>query len=363
MNVAVVGHVEWVEFARVEHVPAPGEIVHALETWEEAGGRGRGRGRPARESQRLLPLLHRARRRRARPALARGARGARRHGARGQARGPQRRAFTYVDDGRRADDHRARRQAPALRRGRRRCRGRSSRAATPSTSSAATSRRCARRAASRVLVATARELATLRRAAVRGRRARRERGGRRRALRAGRARAAAADRRHDGRRARRLDPPGRAVPRGAAPGPVADAYGCGDCFAAGLTYGLGGRAPGRRSGRARRPLRRGGPHGPRRLRSASSTGGRISPSRGGQVEDSGLKWGEVVEKGEPPHAPRRIRAHDRRQEPADAAGQVPPGVRGRDRRDARHGRLSLRLHAATAGTGSSTTRHSRRSTR
>ncbi|HLY93987.1 MAG TPA: PfkB family carbohydrate kinase, partial [Gaiellaceae bacterium] len=40
MKLAVVGHVEWVEFARVEHVPAPGEIVHALETWEEAAGGG-----------------------------------------------------------------------------------------------------------------------------------------------------------------------------------------------------------------------------------------------------------------------------------------------------------------------------------
>ena len=40
MRLAVVGHVEWVEFVRVEHVPAPGEIVHALETWEEAGGGG-----------------------------------------------------------------------------------------------------------------------------------------------------------------------------------------------------------------------------------------------------------------------------------------------------------------------------------
>src|SRR5204862_6121520 len=35
-----VGHVEWVEFARVEHVPKPGEIVHASETWEEAAGGG-----------------------------------------------------------------------------------------------------------------------------------------------------------------------------------------------------------------------------------------------------------------------------------------------------------------------------------
>src|SRR5437660_5013809 len=40
MRVAVVGHVEWIEFARVERVPAPGEIVHALESWGEPGGGG-----------------------------------------------------------------------------------------------------------------------------------------------------------------------------------------------------------------------------------------------------------------------------------------------------------------------------------
>ncbi len=40
MRVAVVGHVEWVEFARVPHVPAPGEIVHVSEIWEEPGGGG-----------------------------------------------------------------------------------------------------------------------------------------------------------------------------------------------------------------------------------------------------------------------------------------------------------------------------------
>jgi ribokinase len=40
MRVAVVGHVEWVEFARVEAVPRPGEIVHAFETWEEPAGGG-----------------------------------------------------------------------------------------------------------------------------------------------------------------------------------------------------------------------------------------------------------------------------------------------------------------------------------
>ncbi len=39
-RVAVVGHVEWIEFARVPRVPEPGEIVHATEWWEEAGGGG-----------------------------------------------------------------------------------------------------------------------------------------------------------------------------------------------------------------------------------------------------------------------------------------------------------------------------------
>jgi ribokinase len=40
MRFAVVGHVEWIEFARVDHVPAAGEIVHAVEAWEEPGGGG-----------------------------------------------------------------------------------------------------------------------------------------------------------------------------------------------------------------------------------------------------------------------------------------------------------------------------------
>ncbi|HEY2603153.1 MAG TPA: PfkB family carbohydrate kinase [Thermoleophilaceae bacterium] len=40
MKPAVVGHVEYGEFARVDHVPAPGEIVHAEPTWSEAAGGG-----------------------------------------------------------------------------------------------------------------------------------------------------------------------------------------------------------------------------------------------------------------------------------------------------------------------------------
>src|SRR5215211_5721623 len=40
MRFAVVGHVEWIEFACVPRYPAPGEVVHASETWQEAGGGG-----------------------------------------------------------------------------------------------------------------------------------------------------------------------------------------------------------------------------------------------------------------------------------------------------------------------------------
>ena len=40
MRVAVVGHMEWCEFAKVPHVPVPGEIVHAERTFQEPGGGG-----------------------------------------------------------------------------------------------------------------------------------------------------------------------------------------------------------------------------------------------------------------------------------------------------------------------------------
>jgi ribokinase len=38
--VAVVGHVEWVQFAHVEHVPSAGEVVHASDPFEEPAGGG-----------------------------------------------------------------------------------------------------------------------------------------------------------------------------------------------------------------------------------------------------------------------------------------------------------------------------------
>jgi ribokinase len=40
MRCAVVGHVEWIEFVPVERVPHAGEIAHAAESWEQAGGGG-----------------------------------------------------------------------------------------------------------------------------------------------------------------------------------------------------------------------------------------------------------------------------------------------------------------------------------
>ena len=55
VRVAVVGHVEWVEFLRVDAVPRPGEIVQAAERWEEPAGGGEAaerQARVARERQR-----------------------------------------------------------------------------------------------------------------------------------------------------------------------------------------------------------------------------------------------------------------------------------------------------------------------
>jgi ribokinase len=40
MRLAVVGHVEWLDLVRVDHVPAPGDIVHAVESWQEPAGGG-----------------------------------------------------------------------------------------------------------------------------------------------------------------------------------------------------------------------------------------------------------------------------------------------------------------------------------
>jgi ribokinase len=40
VKAGVVGHVEWVEFVEVDHVPAPGQIAHGSEAWAEPAGGG-----------------------------------------------------------------------------------------------------------------------------------------------------------------------------------------------------------------------------------------------------------------------------------------------------------------------------------
>jgi ribokinase len=40
VRVAVVGHVEWIRFARVDRIPGQGEIAHSYDDWEQAGGGG-----------------------------------------------------------------------------------------------------------------------------------------------------------------------------------------------------------------------------------------------------------------------------------------------------------------------------------
>lgn len=40
MRVAVVGHIEWLQFAAVERLPTRGDIVHSYDDWEAVGGGG-----------------------------------------------------------------------------------------------------------------------------------------------------------------------------------------------------------------------------------------------------------------------------------------------------------------------------------
>jgi ribokinase len=237
MQLAVIGHVEWVEFARVEHAPEPGDIVHALETWEEPAGGGAVAAvqlaNLAGSCLLFTALAGDELGRRSREELE--ARGVTVHA--GQAQGTQRRALTHVDeDGERTITLLGDKLRPSGEDGSlpwellARC------AAVYFVSGDVAALRAARR--SQVLVATARELTTLRCAGVQvdvlvgsGE--------------------DAGERFEPGE----LDPapqiavttagalggwirpggPFRAAP---LPGPVSDAYGCGDCFAAGLTYGL-----------------------------------------------------------------------------------------------------------------------------
>jgi ribokinase len=238
VQLAVVGHVEWVEFARVDHAPAPGEIVHALETWEEpAGGGAVAAVQLANLGGSCLlftSLADDELGRRSREELE--GHGVTVHA--GHAPGTQRRALAHVDEaGERTITVLGDKLLPSGEDGSlpweelRRC------AAVYFVSGDLAALRAARHCP--LLVATARELATLRRAGIEvdvlvgsGE--------------------DAAERFESGE----LEPephivvttagalggwirpggPFRAVP---VPGPVSDTYGCGDCFAAGLTHGLG----------------------------------------------------------------------------------------------------------------------------
>jgi ribokinase len=234
-----VGHVEWVEFARVERVPVPGEIVTARRDWMEPAGGG---GVAAVQLARLAGgcTLYTAF---GEDEIGRRSRdGLERLGARVEAasrpEAPTRRAFTFVDDdgertitviGERLEAARADplpwdelREADAV----------------YFTAGDADALRAAR--AARVLVATARVMDVIEAARVE-------------------LDAVVGSGRDPSERYRAVDPPPRLVvtTAGAAggrwmgaegrtgewaaaqvPGPVGDAYGCGDSFAAGLTFGL-----------------------------------------------------------------------------------------------------------------------------
>ena len=238
MRAAVVGHVEWLEFVPVESVPRPGEIVHASESWEQAAGGG---------SVAAVQLAQLADSVDFFTALGNDERGS---AGTGRARGPRHRPCTRRRSTRRsaADSHssttrasgRSRRSAASSIRAAttRRSRGTSSRGATPCTSAQATPTRSSSHAED--------GCSSPRRVSSR-------RSGRRRCeldalVSSGKDEA---ELYHPGQ----LDPEPRLVvttsgalggwaqpggPYNAAPLPPdpADAYGAGDCFAAGLAFAL-----------------------------------------------------------------------------------------------------------------------------
>ncbi|MDP9400541.1 MAG: PfkB family carbohydrate kinase [Actinomycetota bacterium] len=98
-RVGVVGHVEWVEFAVVSHVPAPGEILHARETFAEpAGGGAVAAVQLTRLAGRALFVAAVGDDELGRRAEARLREGFGVEVVAGRRRAPQRRAFTFLDD-------------------------------------------------------------------------------------------------------------------------------------------------------------------------------------------------------------------------------------------------------------------------
>ena len=238
MRLAVVGHVEWIEFLAVERVPAAGEIVEVDEAWAEpAGGGGVAVAQLARlagEATLFTALGDDEPGRRCEQELR--ARGVRVEGVYRDA--PQRRGFTYVDaDGERTITVIGERLDPK------------GDDALPwddlaefdgvyLTAGDAGAVRHARGA--RILVATARILSTLRAAGVdldalvrshHDPRERYEAGDLDSSPRLVATTEGAAGGRYDGREEGRWT----AAP---LPGPRRDSYGAGDSFAAGLTYAL-----------------------------------------------------------------------------------------------------------------------------
>ena len=243
MKIVVVGHVEWVEFARVEHVPQPGEIVHAVETWEEAAGGGAVAAvqlvRLGAETTLFTVFGNDELGRRSRAQLT--AQGVTVRAV--VAPEPQRRALTFVDaDGERTITVLGDKLRPSGRDGRLPWEELARADAAYFVSGDEAALHAARRAP--LLVATARETETLREGAVE-------------------LDALVGSGEDPGERygPGDLEPrpklvvttagalggwmnPGGPYLAAPLPGPVEDAYGCGDCFAAGLTFGLtDGRAP------------------------------------------------------------------------------------------------------------------------
>ena len=96
VRVAVVGHVEWIEFARVDRLPAAGEIVHATECWQEPPGAGRVAAVQLAQARRGCPSSPRSPTTRWPPRQGRGwRRWARVEAVFGPR--PQRRGFVHVD--------------------------------------------------------------------------------------------------------------------------------------------------------------------------------------------------------------------------------------------------------------------------
>jgi ribokinase len=238
MRVAVVGHHEWVEFARVDHVPLPGEIIHSLERWEEAAGGG---AVAAVQLARLAGSVtlftvfgNDELGRRARKQLT--SQGVTVHAV--VAPEPERRAFTFVDEsGERTITVLGDKLRPSGGDSRLPWRELAGADAVYFVSGDAAALAHARRA--RLVVASAREMPTLREAGV-----------------PLDAIVGSSDDSGERYEPGELEPPpglvvATAGPLGGwtrpggpfraapVPGPIEDTYGCGDCFAAGLTFALG----------------------------------------------------------------------------------------------------------------------------